>query len=101
MAKVRGAKERKKANTNPLILMRSRPHHLILKSVYIQSKCRVRLKSSMSSRTREHTKKRSWLLLYVCTIVWHTVILDYFKLKEKALSNFAFQTFYIHLHPKQ
>jgi hypothetical protein len=70
MAKVCGAKERKKANTNPLILMRSRPHHLILKSVYIQSKCRVRLKSSMSSRTREHTKKRSWLLLYACTIVW-------------------------------
>ena len=64
MAKVRGAKERKKANTNPLILMRSRPHHLILKSVYIQSKCRVRLKSSMSSRTREHTKKVGILWFY-------------------------------------
>ena len=34
-------------------------------------------------------------------MTFHTVILKYFNIKEKALSNFAFVFLDIHRHPKQ
>ena len=39
--------------------------------------------------------KNSLVTFLVLLFSQHTIILEYFKIKEQALSNFAFQSFYV------